>query len=165
MLQVDEIIDFYYPTSNDGFAVNKLISESPPLDTNSMYCNLLQCTHFSETSICAKAGEKLVGFISGYLIPTRPNTLFIWQVAVAKSARGRGVASRMLDGLLKRPITREVKFMETTITPDNKSSWMLFQKLADKRGTKIDVSTAFDKEKHFKGSHETEQLLRIGPLS
>ncbi|RIH66244.1 diaminobutyrate acetyltransferase [Mariniphaga sediminis] len=155
---------FKRPTAEDGYAVNQLIEASPPLDPNSVYCNILQSSHFAETSVCAKTGENLSGFISGYLIPTRPDTLFIWQVAVAEPARGNGLAIRMLHELLDRPACKDVRFVETTITPSNTASKKLFQKLANNLKTKIEVSDAFTKEKHFNGLHDTEQLYRIGPI-
>ncbi|MDH5358723.1 MAG: diaminobutyrate acetyltransferase, partial [Gammaproteobacteria bacterium] len=74
------------PTPDDGASVFNLISQCPPLDTNSMYCNLIQCSHFANTSAAAVINEKLMGFISGYLIPQRPDTLFIWQVVVGEQA-------------------------------------------------------------------------------
>lgn len=158
-------MDFYQPTSTDGFAVNSLVAASPPLDTNSVYCNLLQCTHFADTSICAKSDRELVGFISGYLIPSRANTLFIWQVVVARAARGQGLAIRMLRELLQRPACRKVEYLETTITPSNEASRSLFQRLAESLDAETEESVGFDKEAHFHGGHETEQLLRIGPFS
>ena len=60
------------PVAKDGPAVFELIKECPPLDNNSVYCNLLQCTHFSSTSVAGYQGEKLVGFVSGYIMPASP---------------------------------------------------------------------------------------------
>ena len=159
------MIDFYLPTAEDGFAVNRLIAASPPLDTNSVYCNLLQCTHFADTSICAKSEGKLSGFISGYLIPFRPNTLFIWQIVVAESVRGRGLAVQMIHELLLRPACQDVEYLETTITRSNEASWALFARLSKDLGADAEVSVAFANEEHFHGGHETEQLLRMGPFS
>jgi len=97
------MISLHLPTLNDGYAVHRLIKSCPPLDVNSAYCNFLQSGHFARTSILAKAGDQCVGFISGYVKPEDANTLFIWQVAVNDSARGKGLASQMLDSLLQRP--------------------------------------------------------------
>lgn len=158
------IIHFKPPKPDDGYLINQLIAKCPPLDTNSVYCNLLQCTHFSNTSVCAVQNKKLVGFISAYLLPQRPNTLFIWQVAVDESARGKGIAIQMLLEILQRPFCEKVNYIETTITNSNKPSWTLFNKLAKRLKTDTEVSTAFHEEKHFNGLHESEQLMRIGPI-
>ena len=164
MLQKETYFKFSSPTSTDGYAVNQLVAKSPPLDPNSVYCNILQCSHFSETSVCAKSNGNLSGFVSGYIIPSKSDTLFIWQIAVAESARGKGLAIGMLTELLTRPACKNVQYIETTVTPSNKASQKLFQKLADKLETKIRISDIFIKEKHFGGLHETEQLYRIGPI-
>ena len=157
-------IEIIPPESIDGYKLNRLIQASPPLDTNSVYCNLLQCTHFPDTSICAKSGSELVGFISGYFVPARPDTLFVWQVVVAESARGQGLASRMLMTLLDQPACKEVCLLETTITASNGPSRALFRKLADTLHAAAEISEGFDREKHFNSRHESEQLWRIGPI-
>ena len=144
--------------------INQLVAGSPPLDTNSVYCNLLQCSHFAETSIIAKDGAQCLGFISGYIIPSRPDTLFVWQVVVSAAARGQGLASRMLERLVERPACKGVHYIETTITPDNEASWALFRKLARQLAAPLSDSIGFDKEIHFQGAHDSEHLLRLGPF-
>lgn len=152
------------PRAEDGAAVYQLIADCPPLDTNSMYCNLLQCAHFSATSVAAELDGNLVGFISGYIQPDKPDTLFIWQVAVGEKARGQGLAGRMLKEILARPACAAVRFIETTITPDNRASWALFESLTNKLGTELQRSVMFERQQHFAGQHETEMLARIGPV-
>lgn len=153
------------PTLEDGMSVFRLVEKCPPLDTNSSYCNLLQCSHFSETSVAAEQAGELVGFISGYIIPGRPDTLFIWQVAVAEQARGVGLASRMLLALLDRSQSAEVRFIETTITQENRASWALFDGVAKKLSADLESSAWMDKETHFLGQHDSETLVRIGAFN
>jgi len=160
-----ESIVFRPPMLEDGMAVFRLIENCPPLDTNSSYCNLLQCGHFSSTSVAAHADGELVGFISGYIIPERPDTLFVWQVAVAEQARGVGLASRMLAHILERPNNTDIAYLETTITEDNHASWALFRRFAEAQSTAFQSSQWMDKETHFLGQHDSEALVRIGPFN
>lgn len=153
------------PTLEDGMDVFRLVESCPPLDTNSSYCNLLQCSHFAETSVAAEQAGKLVGFISGYLVPGKTNTLFIWQVAVSAEARGLGLASRMLQNLLSRPGCSAVTHLETTITADNQPSWALFERLAKDLPADLQRTDWMDKDIHFSGLHDSETLVRIGPFS
>lgn len=159
---------FRLPSANDGASVYKLISLCPPLDTNSMYCNLLQCTHFADTSVTAvpsdSKDEELLGFISGYLIPERNNTLFIWQVAVSEAARGMGLAGNMLRHILDREQCSQVRYLETTITESNQASWALFESLSKKLHTPLEKSIMFDRNEHLAGEHATECLVRLGPF-
>ena len=111
------------------------------------------------------AEAKLWGFVSGYLVPDRYKTLFIWQVAVDEKARGQGLAVRMLEQILSRECCRQVTHLETTITKSNQPSWALFDALASRLMSDINTSTMFDEVKHFKGSHDSEALVRIGPFS
>jgi L-2,4-diaminobutyric acid acetyltransferase len=152
------------PSAQDGSELFQLIQNCPPLDMNSMYCNLLQCSHFADTSVAAEMDGQLVGFISGYLLPGSDTTLFIWQVAVSEQARGRGLATDMLDHLLSREYCSSVTHVHTTITEDNKASWALFHRLARELKTELKRSVMFDRDRHFKGSHDTEYLASIGPF-
>lgn len=152
------------PTINDGVAIWDLIAACPPLDQNSVYCNLLQCTDFAGTCIVAERDGDLVGWISGYRPPGEQQTLFIWQVAVHESARGCGLAGRMLQGLMDRPECEGVTQMKTTITPDNAGSFALFRSFAARLDAPFNESSGFEKEAHFKGLHDSERLITIGPI-
>ncbi len=153
------------PVAEDGMAIFELIKRCPPLDQNSSYCNLLQASHFANTSVIAELSGQVVGFVSGYILPDKPNTLFIWQVAVDEAARGQGLALKMIDQILNRTQCKDIGFIETTITESNQASWGLFGSLASRLGTELNRSVMFDKEKHFAAQHDSEMLARIGPLN
>ena len=154
------------PTDGDGHSLHQLVARCQPLDTNSVYCNLLQCTDFADTAIAAEnADGNLVGFISGYRPPARPDTLFVWQVAVDSSMRGQGLALRMLLALTARVAAASgVRFIETTISPDNAASQALFLKAFNQLGISHTTSVLFSSAQHFAGLHEDEVLYRAGPL-
>lgn len=147
------------PLSTEGLAVHRLVASSPPLDTNSVYCNLLQCTHFQETCRIALAGETVAAFVSGYRKPDDPKTLFIWQVVTAEAFRGQGLGTTLIESILDE----EPGFtaLETTITPDNRASWRLFESLSTRRKGSLSSSPFFICETHFGGEHDTENLVRI----
>ncbi len=155
------------PTDGDGYNLHQLVARCQPLDTNSVYCNLLQCSDFADTAIAAENAQgELVGFISGYRPPSRPDTLFVWQVAIDSSMRGQGLALRMLLALTER-VAREhgVRYMETTISPDNAASQALFKRAFDKLGADCTTRTLFSRAEHFAGQHEDEVLYRAGPFT
>lgn len=161
----DEDVTLRKPESQDGARVHKLVSECPPLEENSEYCNLLQCTHFADTCVAAEIGGELVGFISGYIPPRQPNVLFVWQVAVHEKARGKGLARRMLAELIGRDECADVQFIDTTITPDNEASWKMFRRFAYDRNIPTEEFILFDGRIHFTGEHKDEHLLRMGPFN
>ncbi|MCG3723478.1 diaminobutyrate acetyltransferase [Vibrio cincinnatiensis] len=152
---------FRTPNRTDGKRVHELIAQCSPLDENSAYCNFLQSTHFHNTCVVAERNEEMVGFVSAYRKPDKPNELFIWQVAVSKNARGMGLAFHMLNELLTRDDLRDITVLETTITRDNQGSWSLFKKLDRAHGERGEVSTFLDETRHFHGEHDTEYLYRI----
>lgn len=152
------------PVKDDGYRLHQLVAECPPLDPNSIYCNLLQCSHFAETGVAAEKDGDMVGFISGYIPPLQSDTVFVWQVAVHEKGRGQGLAKRMLKEIVARDACRNVTHMETTITEDNEASWALFRSFARDMDAELTSHLHFEKDKHFGGKHDSEFLLRIGPL-
>ena len=163
-MSISSTIIFKIPTVEDGMSIFRLIQRCPPLDTNSSYCNFLQASHFANTSVAAERDGKLVGFVSGYLVPGKSDTLFIWQVAVDESMRGIGLASKMLTEILARSACKSVQYLETTITQDNQPSWHLFRRLGKTLLADFTSAVWLEKKNHFDGQHETEELVRIGPF-
>lgn len=162
---IDADIVLRTPTAGDGVSLHRLVGECPPLDPNSLYCNLLQCTHFAATSVVAESRGRIVGAISGYVLPDDERTLFIWQVAVSPEARNQGLAMRMLREILARPWCRSVHRLHTTVTPDNQASRTLFTALARDLEAPFREHVWFESQRHFGGLHADEVLLQIGPFS
>lgn len=157
-------LTFRTPSADDGYPVHQLIARCPPLDTNSIYCNLVQCAHFSNTCVVVEQQGEIVAFLSGYLKPDNPEVLFVWQMAVDQKARGQSLARRMLDHLLSRQALAGVRFIETTITPDNPASQSVFRKLTKSLETQLSEQVLFSRDLHFGGNHNDEVLFTIGPF-
>lgn len=155
---------FRKPCLEDGAEVWKLVKNTGVLDLNSSYSYLMWCSHFSDTSVIVEVNNEVVGFISGFIKQTSPNRLFVWQVAVSESARGRGIASKMLHHLLSRDSCKDIKYIETTVSPTNIPSQKLFHGLARDLDTEIHVSTGFTVNDFPEQGHEDEWLHKIGPF-
>lgn len=153
------------PRVEDGRAIWELVDQCRPLDLNSCYAYCLIGRDFSGTSVVAEEDGKVVGFISAYRRPADPENIFIWQVAIHSSQRGKGLARSMLLKLLEREACGGVRFLETTVTPSNKPSRALFSSLAREMECRLIETEGFPAD-IFPGdqSHEEERLLRIGPF-
>lgn len=152
------------PDKADAHAIHHLIAESPPLDLNSVYTYLLLGEHFSRTCVLAQAGDRAQGFVSAYVPPARPDVLFIWQVAVHRRARGKGLGRLMLQELLERANLNTVRYIETTVGPDNLASRRMFTKLARALRAPIRETPLFGRRLFGPQGHDDEPLLRIGPF-
>lgn len=141
-----------------------LVADCPPLDTNSAYCNLLQCSHFAGTCVVAERAGQIVGWISGHRPPAEPDSLFVWQVAVRSTVRGERLAQRMLEWLILQPAAADAAALTTTITAANSASWSMFSRFAQSHGLSLTKSAHFERETHFAGAHDTEWQAAIGPL-
>lgn len=154
------------PRVYDGATLWRLAKETG-MDLNSPYSYLLMCTHFSGTCLVAEMDGEPVGFVTAYRPPTHPDTVFVWQIAVAPKARRTGLARSLIQSLLKSPACSSVRFLEATVTESNLASAGLFRSIADELGTQCSQSTMFETS-HFPvnqgQAHDAELLLRIGPF-
>src|SRR5690625_4009714 len=157
----DLTIDLRAPRVEDGANLWRLTRDTGVLDLNSSYHYLLWWRDFADTSVVATCEDGgFLGFVTGFFRPSDPTTLLIWQVAVDESARGRGLASRMLDYLVE---TSGAEHLETTVTDDNAASKQLFASLANRHEAPHEITPLFTPEMYPDG-HDTEYLHRIGPL-
>lgn len=148
-----------HPVLEDGTAVFDLVDACKPLDLNSHYLYLLQCSHFAPTCVVATLHGEVLAWVSGYIPPKQTDTFFVWQVAVGEKARGLGLGKKLITWVLAQQTG--IQKIHTSITPDNAASWGLFKSLARDWGSDLTSRDWFDKQSHFGGRHNTEVLVEI----
>ncbi|MCZ0978447.1 diaminobutyrate acetyltransferase [Streptomyces diastatochromogenes] len=151
----------------DGAALWRIARGSDALDLNSPYSYLLWCRDFAGTTAVARdASGRPVGFVTGYLRPDEPGTLFVWQVAVEDSHRGTGVAGTLLDALSARVAAEHgLDRVEATVTPGNLASDRLFRSFARRNGADLTREVLFPAASFPSAGHDAEVLYRIGPFA
>lgn len=152
------------PVKKDAKKIYNLVKSTQVLDINSEYLYLLQSTHFSDTCNVAIANELVVGFVSGYIHPKYKGVYFLWQVGVDANLKGKGLAKKLILDILKREELSHIKYLYTTISPSNKASKRVFEKVA------LELDCDIQSEKHFEiedfnNAHEEEVLYKIGPFN
>jgi L-2,4-diaminobutyric acid acetyltransferase len=158
-------IELLKPNKSHTKEIINLIKKTKVLDVNSEYLYYLQTIHFKKYCCVAIDKNKVIGFVSGYIIPNnKNNTLFIWQVAVDKNYRGLGLAQKLILKIIHRKSSKNIEFIHTTVSPSNKSSVRVFEKVAQTLKTKIKKND-FLKKNDFTNSHEDEPLYKIGPFN
>jgi len=137
----------------------RLARDSGALDLNTSYAYLLFARDFARTCRVAVVDGEVVGFVLGYYRPEEPDTLFVWQVAVDPGQRGRQLAGRLLT-----EVTAGARFLEASITADNTASQRLFERFAQQHDAALVRGDFFASTDFPDTGHETEGLVRIGPL-
>ncbi|PSL43639.1 diaminobutyrate acetyltransferase [Salsuginibacillus halophilus] len=156
-------LTFEKPAVEDGRKMWKLVNDCG-LDLNSSYKYIMMCEFFAETCVVAKEDDNVVGFVTAFIPPEKQDTVFVWQIGVDESQKGRGLASKILFELLDREACADVRYLEATVTPSNTASQNLFKGMAKKLGTKCKISECFAEELFPGEGHEEELTFRIGPI-
>lgn len=154
-------ITFRTPHLADGQEIYALIRRSPPLDLNSRYLYFLQASHFADTCVIAESEQRIVGFISAYCKPNEPDNLFVWQVAVDESMRGRGLGVLLLEQLVALQNRSELKRISATISPSNIASQKLFTRFASQHGYQVHKESYIEAEQFGEDAHEAEELYTL----
>ena len=142
----------------------RIARDSKVLDLNSSYSYLLLSQQFSRTCAVAEHDGQVVGFASAYRLPDEPHVLVLWQVAVDASARGQGLAKKMLKWILSQDICRDIQMFQTTVTPSNEPSTALFHALTRELNSTLKISPYFGEDLFPDAGHEAENLFHIGPF-
>jgi L-2,4-diaminobutyric acid acetyltransferase len=143
------------PRLNDGAAIAKLVKQSNTLDINSDYLYFLLSSHFAQTCAIAEQNGQVVAFVTAYRLPDAPSTLFVWQIAVAQSAQGQGLALALLRNLSERDWFKQINQVRCTISPSNKASNRLFQRFAQTISAQVRIEP-FLTQAHLGLHHEEE---------
>lgn len=157
---------------DDGARLWRLVRSIAALDTNSCYAYLLWCTYFSQSTLVAERQQEgveeavLAGFVTAFTPPEKPDTVFVWQIAVDASEQGAGIGLTLLKELVQRRISADpsIRALEATISPTNTASRRLFERLAEHFSADYSYSTLFPPSLFPEGAHEEEELIRIEPL-
>lgn len=158
-----ESIQIRKPSASDGAAVWALAKQAG-LDENSVYCYLLLCHQFADSTAVALSDEQIVGFSAGFRLPDNPETLFVWQVGVAAEFKGKGLARALILWLCQQP-AHPVHRIEATVTPTNIASQKLFSSVANALCAPWEYEhTLFSREDFGAAAHDAEKLFCIGPF-
>src|SRR5690606_27510800 len=125
-----------------------------PLEPNTTYAYVLFCADFASTCVVAHDPEGIVGCIIAYCPPKRPDALFVWQIAVDRRARGTGLASRMLNTLVRQLTNDGLRYLEATVAPSNEASDRLFRRFARDFEVPFERAPYFSEDLFGADSHE-----------
>lgn len=158
-------VTYRTPSIEDGAEIWKMVDEAAALDDNSSYAYFMACRNFAATSVVAEVDGEVAGMVTAYPLPSDPQKLFVWQVGVRDRFQGRGIARGMLESILGREECAAVRFIETTIAPDNAASEALFSRIAAHFNTAIEEAEVYADELFPDGEHKIERLFLIGPIT
>lgn len=107
--------------------------------------------------------DALAAALVGVRLPERPDTYFVWQIAVSEKFRGRGLAQSLIRDALAAHVATGVRYVEAHVGPDNGASAAMFRGLARSLGAQVEITPDFQSE-DYPTEHGPEDLWRIGPF-
>ena len=134
------------------------------LDTNSPYQYVLWFRDFADCSLLATVDDEIVGFLTGYRRPEEPETYFVWQTAVNPRHGIPFLGVKLFEAAAERQRARGARYVEATVSAENKAIVMVLRQYARKRSAEVADSVLFPARWLGDGHHD-EVLYRIGPLN
>ncbi|WP_150238775.1 diaminobutyrate acetyltransferase [Nocardiopsis quinghaiensis] len=155
---------FRRPEPSDAHAVREMVDASEELDNNSEYYYMIWFRDFARTSMVADLDGEVIGFLSGYRRPDRPDTYFVWQEAVTPRHGIPFLGVKLFDHAVEQELLAGARYVEATVSEANTPIVMVLKRFAKRWGADIDRSVLFTSA-DFGGGHHEETLYRIGPVA
>ncbi|WNK19575.1 GNAT family N-acetyltransferase [Halomonas piscis] len=114
-------IRFEHPSVGDAKSLFRMAACNDDLDLCPEYFYLVWSRDFRNTSLMAKSGNKLFGYILAYIRPDG-KTLFLWQIAVDPDVRSYGLGFALVKRLIDS-LGENVRAFEATIDISNDAAY------------------------------------------
>lgn len=138
------------------------LAEKAGLDVNSSYSYLMMTKFFNDRCFVIKDDDIVIGFVTGFIL--KDDVYFVWQIAIDPDYQGNGLSQKLLHDAVKILMTKhQIKFIQATVSPENKASMGLFKSIASSYNTFFAVKEGFT-ESHFPDDKPEEKLIQVGPL-
>ena len=158
-------ITYRTPSLEDAAEIWKMVDEAAALDANSGYAYFMIARNVPATSVVAEVDGEVAGMVTAYPLPSDPTRVFVWQVNVRDRFQGLGIARGMLEEILTREDCANVRYIETTVAPDNEASEALFRRIARDFLCGIEESEVYKDELFPDAEHQIERVFVIGPIT
>ena len=115
--------------------------------------------YFQELCLLAEEDVGPLGFVVGFQSTSSRLAFFLWQIGVDPSARGKGVATDLVRAAVANAKILGCVALECTIT--NKSSYRVFEKVAQDEGSKLVKLGVVDFVDPISNQADSEELFRL----
>ena len=149
------------PVPEDGARIAALAKDFTSGKARDLPETLVGRGAFSETSVLAELDGKLLGWVSAYILPYDPQTLFIWTVEVVKVERNPELSSLMLGYLMRQEPCAGVTRVQTVISCDEDRPWTLFRRFARWQHSRMDIQPYFTQALTPHKRHENDNMVTI----
>lgn len=117
-------------TVEDVDSLRRFVDRCKPLELHTPFTYWTLFNYFSNICFLMIEKDELIGFISGIKGSLDKEVVYLWQIGVSKSHRGKNYASVLIDNFIKAVIELDCNKIQVSISPDNEASYNTFLKYA-----------------------------------
>lgn len=129
------------------FKIHELIGKLEGLVQHPVHFYNIMIRYFGNTFFVAKEGDKIAGFVWGFISQSDPEVLFLWQIGVTEEYRGNQLSRKLIDSFTQAARDNGCTRIHATVEPENIPSWKMFEKMGFKSITKDGIETITQNEK------------------
>lgn len=111
-------------TADDADLLYALVKNCPPLDVHTPYTYWFICRYFYHCSFILEVNDVPVGYV---MAVRTDSCVFLWQIGLLPSVRGKGYAQIMIDRVMKCAAKLGLS-VQLSISADNYASNSAFRK-------------------------------------
>ncbi len=127
------------PSDDDILEIHKLVGELKGLVQHPVHFYKIIINYFGNSFFIIKEADRIIGLGWGFVSQSNRNIFFLWQIGVLKEFRGKNIANRLIEKLIKFAKDNNCKKVHATVETGNIASWKMFEKMDFKNVSKGNI--------------------------
>jgi diaminobutyrate acetyltransferase len=120
--------------ASDVSEIRKLVKACEPLTLHTAITYGVLFRSFPDTCFVVETSGQLSGFISSIRGTAHPEAIYVWQIGVIPSERGKGLSFQLIDSVAIAARRIGCSLLQVGIEPSNDQSLSVFRAYARKKG-------------------------------
>lgn len=146
---------------SDVSKVRKLVQACEPLTLHTAVTYGVLLRSFPDTCFVAETSGELSGFISSVRGTAHPEAIYVWQIGVVPSARGKGLSLRLIDSVAMAANRIGCSVLQVGIEPSNDHSLSVFRAYAHRKGESLTQVDRVDFDDEISGISEHDIVWQM----
>ena len=152
------------PRLSEGEDIWEMVREAEDLPRRGHRLLPALVQSFASHSLVATHEGRVLGFVGGYRPRPNASSVVIWQISVAPMARRQGLATALLQALVRRQACAGVEYVEAAIPASSIAGRRLFERFARDVDAAVEVVPSGVLPRLSSEPPEPDEIVRVGPI-